>query len=329
MQQGFPDITVANTFIMIAIAVIGVIGALIIAYLIYIRGKQDDYLLKVRNNLRELNGMIYRFGELEGIRYPEEWHVAGMGMGSFFQIIQQESWEDSPENTFEKEIEEFLSESNKACKKEAKTGFHPSNRALYIKTMLILRDLIQRIYSEFPAPPGDYVISKGSPSNFTSFVKDDFPDNKDSFMEWASKYREFYTKIQRIYQCDIKRIIIHLKDIDRKSEEVHKTRSKLHETEITYYETFFQFFDTILNKILETVDNMTKYEGYQLSNLIYAIIVVIALMIFYGLFIPILVLLGIAFPTPHYMQNLRISLISFPITAFIALCFLIKEVMRK
>lgn len=52
---------------------------------------------------------------------------------------------------------------------------------MYLKVKFALRDLFEAIYREFPQPPGEFEMSDGIPVKVKSFMKYNFPQNRDEF----------------------------------------------------------------------------------------------------------------------------------------------------
>jgi hypothetical protein len=342
---------IANAIITIAIATITIIVALVIAYLIYIRGKQDDYSLKVKKNLRELNNIITRFSELEAIRYRPTWDIHESSYRNEL-IIQTESWQSSPENALKDVSEKFKEEFQKAQQLDAKNGFRgPARRAIYNKSIMELYQLTFSIYREFPAPPGDYrpIDSNGIPY-FNCFVDDGFPSNKGRFLSWVDKYIRFYKSAKDLYRREIRTLLRTLQHIQEQEESVRRNQiasirgaempsdfkqfveqslkesNEYRTRELNYYVEFFNSFDIIWLNVAECVDNIRNFERYQFSNWKYFIIIFSILLIVFGLVLPILTMFGIPFPTDNYIQTLKISIFVFAILTFLTFLLLLLEV---
>jgi len=172
-------------------------------------------------------------------------------------------------------------------------------------------DLVQRIYAEFPPPPGDYEISPPPgeiPFSVKTFVRYDFPNNRGLFLTWAKRYDIFFKDLYEAYYR-IQPIISTLKKVHRESvEQTEKWITELEKTdrfswaidslresreysmaEINYYDQIFQFLGKMKHKIDQIRDKISTYDNYFYKGkwkTVFSFIV----MVLTGVFIPFIVL---------------------------------------
>lgn len=192
---------------------------------------------------------------------------------------------ESLESTLKKLDQVFVEAHKKEDELRSKIEGHlPAVPALYNKVKFVLHDLVQQIYREFPPPPGDYKVSEPPveiPYAVKSFVRSDFPKNRETFNAWAERYNIFFEGIYTVYYR-IKPVIDKLKKVHRESFEQTKkyitdlekmrefswAASSLKECEeyslreVEYYEQFFQFLGEMKDKIDEIKDKISTYDNY-------------------------------------------------------------------
>ena len=280
-------------------------------YLVYLREQRDKYREELVKDFKELDRTIFQWSVLE--EYPISWCPP---MSKYLQILEKESWKESPleslKDVLEKLDQTFMETHKEEMKLRSQTkGYLPAAPALYNRVKFALHDLIQQIYREFPPPPGDYKVSEPPgeiPYAVKSFVRCDFPHNRESFIAWTKRYDAFFEGLYTVYYR-IKPIINKLKKVRRESAEQTKKYimnlekigglswaiSSLREseeysiTEINYYEQFFQFLGKMRHKIDEIKDKIATYDNYFYKGK-YKTIFSFAVMVLTGVFIPFTVL---------------------------------------
>ena len=147
-----------------------------------------------------------------------------------------------------------------------------------------LRDLCQRLYAEFPPPPGDYEISPPPgeiPLSVKSYVRYDFPNNREDFQIWTKRFDQFFQGVYKVYYS-IRSMISTLRKVHRESveqtetliEELRKKNGfswhidslkesrKYSIAEINYYDQVFQSIGKMKHKIHQIKDKISTYDNY-------------------------------------------------------------------
>lgn len=211
-----------STLCSVSATVVSIVITFVIAYMIYSKGKRDDLSIKTKEQLQYLNNLFYHFSQLEEYPRPEQ----AMDAGYYIQIMQNESWKESPEGIFKKEVDNITNEFQTVVQKFFKENFLVS--AILNKVKFALHDLMMKIYLELPSPPG-VVRHKDKATYFERFIKDNFPDVQKEFEVWSERFLKFYQEIMRIYFYDLTPIIGEIKktakkDIERGRESLEQLR---------------------------------------------------------------------------------------------------------
>lgn len=253
--------------------VLAIAMALFGAYLVYLRQQRDKYREDLVKDFQELDSLISEWSILEDYSHPMNWHPP---ISKYLEILAKESWEKSPLESLKDGLEQLDKEFAEAQKKEIDFRSKAEGRlvagpALYLKMKFALRDLCQRLYAEFPRPPGDYEVSPPPgeiPLSVRSFVKYDFPNNREDFLIWTKRFDLFFQDILKVYTHSITLMISTLRKVHRESvEQTEKLIEELRErngfswhieklkesreysmAEINYYDQVFQYIGKMKHK---------------------------------------------------------------------------------
>lgn len=275
-----------STLAGIAAEVLALVVAFYGAYLVYLRQQRDKYREELVKDFQELDRIISHWSVLEDYTRPPSLFPP---TGKYLQILTKVSWKKSPLETLKDNLEELDKIFMETRKKEMEIRSQTQGRltagpALYLKVKFAFHDLVQCIYAEFPSPPGDYKISPPPgeiPFSVKSFVRYDFPNNRESFLDWAKRYDIFFKDLHEAYYR-IQPIISTLKKVHRESvEQTEKWITELEKTdrfswaidslresreysiaEINYYDQIFQFLGKMKHKIDQIRDKIYTYDNY-------------------------------------------------------------------
>jgi len=330
-----------STLAGVSATVISIIMAFYAGYIIYLRQQRDKYREMLIKEFQDLDMLISEWSILRESPYPE-WAPP---ISKYIQILSQENWKESVMEVLRPHLEKVEKEYKKAQEKERKIRIQTDGKlvagcALYLNVKFALRDLFDKIYREFPSPPGDYEMSDGIPIKFKSFMRYDFPQNYKDFQQWKSRFDVFFQDIRKMYY-QLRPIIVHLKDIHRESieqtletmEEIKRYGASwaekglresinLTKNEIKYYDDFFRVIIEMKYKVDIISDKIATYNSYTYKWRVNTILS-FAGMAITGIILPLLAL----FYEPPYLEVLGLtSGIGFGLTTLFAIFLIYKEI---
>ena len=273
-----------STLLGISTQIVAIMVAFYAAYNVYLRQQRDKYREKLVKDFQRLDKLILRWSLLEEYGRPD-WSPP---IGKYFQILEKESWtksvmEESLKEPLSKLENEFMETRKRETELRTKFGGHlTAGIAIYLKVKFALNDLISTIYREFPQPPGDFKVAKGTdiPIAVKSFIKWDFPNNRKNFIKWVERFDLFSKEIYQVYYR-IRPIVTTLKKMHEESMEQTARSIKMLEAtnaswainslkesmnysiaEINYYEQVFHLLFAMKYKVDEIVDKVATYSHY-------------------------------------------------------------------
>ena len=334
-----------STLAGVSATVISIIMAFYAGYIVYLRQQRDKYREMLVKEFQDLDRLISEWSILRESPHPE-WVPP---VSKYIEILSKENWKNSIMEVLNPYLTKVKEEYEKTFKEERKIrdktgGKLVAGPALYLNVKFALRDLFDKIYREFPSPPGDYEISDGIPIKFKSFIRYDFPQNYKEFQQWKSRFDVFFQDIRKIYY-QLRPIIVHLKDIHRESieqtletmEEIKrygvswaekglKESINLSKNEIKYYDNFFRVIIEMKYKVDIISDKIATYNSYTYNwkdKWKVTTILSLAGMAITGIILPLLAL----FYEPPYLELLgRTSGIGFGLTTLFAIFLIYKEI---
>ncbi len=302
-----PSATYYSTLANIATVILSIAVVFIAGYVVYLRQQRDRYREEINHALQDLDTLIFEWSILEKYR-PPEWVPP---TSRYIEILSKENWSRTPLEVLEQHLKEVENRYEEAFKKEqeirrSSQGELVAGPALYLEVKFALDKLLNAIYREFPAPPGEYTTVNGIPVSVKSFIKADFPRNRKEFLEWATKFEKFFETIHKVYMYRLRHVISHLKEIHKESamqisrsiEEIEKRgfpytmRKMLEEvTQLTYnepkfYEKFFEYLFKMMHIVDKIKDLIVKYDNYTYKRKIETMVSLTA-MILTGIAIPL------------------------------------------
>jgi len=322
------------------------IGSFYGAFVVYFRGKRDNYRESLIQDFQRLNDLVINFSILEDLTRPPSWSWFPP-IGKVYLLLEQESWKQNPIEVLEESVKTLEEEYWKTREKERElmmntSGQIPARGALYLEVKFALNNLITSLYREFPPPPGDYKISQPGniPYDVKSYVRSDFPDNKMEFWEWAKRYALYYSGVVELYYR-IRPIIYTLKQISVEEaeslqeairminetgeltqweEEALKEAQELYVREANYYESVFRYLRNIKNSVDLIINKIEMYDEYAPK---YAIPIgfCLILMAVFGVILPLIILAP--FRPKQIPKNQRSLLRMIPLIFAIATIFAI------
>lgn len=339
-----------STLVSIAAEILAFVIAFWGAYLVYLRQQRDKYREKLVEDFQELDRVISQWSFLEDYTCPTRWHPP---MSKYIQILTKESWKKSPLESWKDSLEKLDKTFNEARKKEmelrTKTGGRlPAGPALYLEVKFALHDLVQSIYKEFPSPPGNYKISPPPgeiPISIKSYVRYDFPNNREYFLTWAKRYNIFFKDLYEAYYR-IRPIIDTLKKVHKESVEQTKkwiielekmdrldqwSKDALRESqeysaaEVNYYEQVFQFLGRMKHKIDRIRDKISTYDNYSYKGK-WKTVFSFIFMVLTGIFIPFLALF---FKPDWPLETMKLfSGVGFGLSTFSAILLIYRDISK-
>jgi len=330
-----------STLAGVSATVISIIMAFYAAYIIYLRQQRDKYREMLIKEFQDLDRLISEWSILRESPHPE-WVPP---ISKYIEILSKENWKNSILEVLNPYLTKVEEEYKKTFKEERKIrdqtgGKLVAGPALYLNVKFALRDLFDKIYREFPSPPGDYEMSDGVPIKFKSFMRYDFPQNYKDFQQWKSRFDVFFQDIRKMYY-PLRPIIVHLKDIHRESieqtletikeikrygaswaEKGLRDSINLAENEIKYYDDLFRVIIEMKYKVDIISDKIAMYNSYTCKWKVNTILSFTGMAIT-GIILPLLAL----FYEPPYLELLGLtSGIGFGLTTLFAIFLIYKEI---
>lgn len=285
-----------STLCSVAATFIAIIGALIVAYMIYSKQRRDDLFISIGQQLRTLNALLHYFSELEEHPRPDSL------THNYIYIMMKEHWNESPEGIFKDNLA-TISSAYEEEMKESSGNIQLS--AQLLKVTRALRDLIIKIYTELPIPPG--TLRDGTLATFEAFIRDDFPDIQGEFEIWSERFHKFYRESMRAYYNSINVIElvkkIHRREQWRLSEIIEQKRNEISVNGLAfanmedlledkmassqYYDQFFSILRKIRDQVILLVQDMKCFESYNILARFKWGIVFLLLTAACGVFLPL------------------------------------------
>lgn len=276
-----------STLVGISVEVLAFVIAFYGAYLVYLRQQRDKYREELIKDFQGLDKTVSQWSFLEDRTHPLRWHPP---TSKYIQILTKETWEKSPLEKLKGSLKELDKIYNETQKKEMEERNRAKGRltagpALYLKVKFALHDLIQIIYREFPPTPGDYEVSPPPgqiPIYVESYVKYDFPNNRESFLTWADRYDLFFKGLYEVYYR-IRSIIdtlkkVHLESVEQTEKWIvelekmdrfdQRSKDQLREiqqysvAEVNFYEEVFQLLGKMKHETDRIRGKINTYENY-------------------------------------------------------------------
>lgn len=182
------------TILSITIAFYGVL-------VIYLGQQAQVYQKEIPQNLQQCNDAVRSFAYItEPSLAPwDSWHIESERQSNTWNMFMEETWKDSPIEILNPTATYIVNNYTQAVEwdEEARDWLESRNitrfRAHYNLVAFSLHHLIYMIYREFPPSPGEYSLW-----HVQSFVRSDFPGCETDFLNWADRYRLFYSGISEI-----------------------------------------------------------------------------------------------------------------------------------
>lgn len=209
-----------NAIIAVSGSVISVLGAFVVAFLIYLQQKRDEFRRKINRDFRNLDDSIINLSTLEKLKTPQD-HQFRPEVVPQASIAVSEHWDESPEGIFDEDIDNLKEKFQEAREQENEIPApNPARSALYLQVSFPLDDLIRKIYQEFPQPPAVYISeseeNRFPEIHFGQFFTDEFPKNVEEIKEWIERFNRYSIEVGKVYQ-EIQHIVYKLVTVKKES----------------------------------------------------------------------------------------------------------------
>lgn len=285
--------------------ILAIFMAFIIAYFIYSQQKRDELSINIQSELQNLDSMFHRYSSLREYS-TRDWFPTS----NYILIMQKETWDTSPSNLFDDEVNAIEEEFRKSSEKYK--GLFPTS-TVFLPVKFNVHGLFQKIYLELPRPPG-ITRQEGAATYFEKFVRDDFPDCEIEFSKWAIKFEKFRAEVISVYsrlrptfgimqevrEKDIERSLSLFESRKGPSEiadvgQYLRTHIEYLKGTSQYYDAFFLSLNSLANKVREISQNIKYYRNYERNrpSLFSWSSLCIILAAVFGIILPLIELSGI------------------------------------
>jgi hypothetical protein len=160
--------------------VLSIVLSFAVAYSIYSKQKQDELAINIQKGLWDLNKSLWDFSASESAR--------GLPVANYMNMLQGESWGDTPGSLFDKDIEvirQKFDELNGRFKGDSESP------ASLLEVDLLLNGLLQKMYCEFPSYRALNQANR-LVEYHSEFIDANFPACQLKFEKWVQRFIRYH-----------------------------------------------------------------------------------------------------------------------------------------
>lgn len=178
----------------LCVTIISIMLAFYGIFIITLGQQNKENKLEIIQGLNQLDDIVKSFSSIVEPENDPTWSwVKEESIGyNEYRIMKKENWINSPVEILDSIYYDLKEEYDKAKNKdkEIEEWLNSQNRttfsAHYNLVKMLLHDLVNNIYDEFPPPPG-------------YFINSTFPDCEEDFLDWVDRYSQYNQGIQVVY----------------------------------------------------------------------------------------------------------------------------------